>query len=326
MRAIEKRPTAWSFVSGKIAALESELLPRSFFEAVLKAPDRSEARTALGKSPYRVLFPDDKSLDNISAILDQRAKEVRAEIFALCPPHPLENYFDIGSRFRTFRTLFNQASKQSNASPADLDALFPIFAVEPEFADGLREHRDMLYRKNPPQQATPLERSLYLDSAATSLMKVVSEYAPEALVRDYMADRAVLTAWAGIFRLRWSGVGADIIKNWYVFDNSLDLASSILAMEHEPKAEVSRRLSTRSSAILDGMDMNRIRQDIDGAVADILRDTVLACRLVPFGAERVLSYLVANEVEMVNLELSLSAIANGIDRDVTLSRLRREYA
>ncbi|MCD7895800.1 MAG: V-type ATPase subunit, partial [Planctomycetaceae bacterium] len=146
-------------MSGKIAALESELLPRSFFEAVLKAPDRSEARTALGKSPYRVLFPDDKSLDNISAILDQRAKEVRAEIFSLCPPHPLENYFDIGSRFRTFRTLFNQASKQANANPADLDALFPVFAVEPEFADGLREHRDMLYRKNPPQQATPLERS-----------------------------------------------------------------------------------------------------------------------------------------------------------------------
>ena len=323
---INKRPTAWSFVSGKIAALESELLPRSFFETILKAPDRSEARSALGKSGYRVLFSDDRSLDASSSILDQKAKEVRAELFALCPPHPLENFFGIGSRFRTFRTLFNQTSKQTNPPVAELDSLFTVFAVEPAFADGLREHRDMLGRKNPPQQATPMERSLYLDSAACSLMRVVAEYAPEALVRDYMKDRSLLTAWSGIFRSLWNGVPADMIRSWFIYDNSGELASSLIAMEHEPKAEISRRLTSRSSTILEGVDMQRIKTDIDSAASDVLRETVLACRMVPFGAERVLSYLVANEVEMVNLELCLSAVANGIDRDVTLSRLRREYA
>ena len=322
---ISKRSTAWSFVSGKIAALESELLPRSFFEAILKSSTRADARAALGKSGYRVLFPDDKSLDASSAILDQKAKESRAEVFALCPPHPLENFFGIGSRFRTFRTLFNQMSK-GNPQVAELDSLFPVFAVEDAYADGLREHRDMLSRKNPPQQATPMERSLYLDSAACSLMRVVAEFAPEKLVREYMADRAVLTAWSGIFRSRWNGVSADMIRNWFIFDNSRELASSILAMEHEPKAEIAQRLSSRSAAILEGVDMQRIKTDIDGAASDVLRETVLACRMVSFGAERVLSYLVANEVEMVNLELCLSAVANGIDRDVTLSRLRREYA
>ncbi|MCD8138417.1 MAG: hypothetical protein LUE17_01325 [Planctomycetaceae bacterium] len=323
---VEKRPTAWSFVSGKIAALESELLPRSFFEAILKAPNRAEARASLGKSGYRVLFPDDKSLDNISAILDQKGKDIRAEIFSLCPPHPLENFFGIPSRFRTFRTLFNQASKGANPSVADLDALFPVFAVEEAYADGLREHRDMLFRKNPPQTATPLERSIYLDSAACSLMRVMADFVPEKLVRECMIDRALLTAWSGIFRLRWADVPADMIRTWYVYENSRDLASSILAAETEPKAEISKRLSVRSSAILEGIDLNRIKADIDAASADVLRETVLACRMVPFGAERVLSYLVANEVEMVNLELSLSAVAFGIDREVTQSRLRREYA
>ncbi len=324
--SVSKQPEAWSFVSGKIAALESELLPRSFFEAVLKSQARADARASLGKSGYRVLFPDDRSLDNASAILGQKAKEVRAELFALCPPHPLENFFGIASRFRTFRTLFNQACKQANPQAGELDALFPVFAVEEAYADGLREHRDMLLRKNTPQAAAPLERSLYLDSAACSLMRAVAEFVPERLVREYMTDRALLTAWSGIFRLRWNGVPAEMIRNWFVFGKSTELAGGVIAREQEPKAEISGRLSVRSSVVIESLDMNRIRTDIDSAASDALRETVLACRLVPFGAERVLSYLVANEAEMVNLELCLSAVANGIDREVTLSRLRREYA
>ncbi len=323
---IARRPSAWSFVSGKIAALESELLPRAFFDALLKAPTRAEARSALGKSPYRILFPDDKSLDQSSAILDAKAKEIKAELFALCPPHPLENFFGIGDRFRTFRTLFNQLSKQSNPPVGELDSLFPVFAVEQEFADKLEEHRNMLLRKNAPQLATPMERSLYLDSAACSLMRIVGEYAPEPLVKSYMIDRSLLTAWSGIFRSRWNGVPAEMIRSWYIYDNSPDLANSILAMESEPKAEISRRLSTRSSAVLESVDMNKIKSDIDSVASDVLRDTVLACRMVPFGAERTMSYLVAIEVELINLELCLSTIANGINRDVTASRLRREYA
>lgn len=323
---VTDNPAAWSFVSGKIAALEAELQPRSFFEAVLGSATRAEARQALGKSPYRVLFPDDKTLDNVGAVVDARAREVKAELFKLCPPHPLENYFGIGDRFRTFRTLFNQASRQHNAPTAELEALFPLFAVEPAYAEDLREHRDALARKTSPQAAAPVERSLYLDSAACSLMRIVAGYAPEKLVRDYMSDRALLTAWSGIFRARWNGVPADTIKTWFVYEPSPDLAAAVLAAEHEPKAEIGARLTTRSSAMLENVDNARIRADIDSASADVLRDTVLACRMTPFGAERALSYLVAIEMELVNLDLSLSAVANGVDRKVTASRLRREYA
>lgn len=325
-REIETRPAAWSFISGKVAALEAELLPRAFFEGILKSTSRADARSALGKSVYRTLFPDDRSLDQVSPAIDAKGQEIRAELFKLCPPHPLENFFGIASRFRTFRTLFNQMSKQSNPQVQELDALFPVFAVEPAFADALVEHRNLLGRKNAPQTATPMERSLYLDSAACSLMRVVADYAPERLVRQYMADRAVLTAWAGIFRARWNGVSAEMIRSWFIHEDSPDLASAILAAENEPKAEVAKRLSVRSSAALDALDAARIKADIDSAAADVLRETVLDCRRVSFGAERALSYLVAIEAELVNLDLSLSSVANNIDRQITASRLRREYA
>lgn len=323
---ISKRPADWTFVSGKVAALESELLPRSFFESILKAADAAEARSALGKSSYRVLFPDDRSLAQTSSIMDAKAKEARAEIFKLCPPHPLENYFGIGARFRSFRTLFNRMSKQASPQPAELDALFPVFAVEPAYAERMVEHRQMLGRKNTPQAATPMERSLYLDSAACTLMRIVAESAPEKLVRQYMADRAVLTAWSGIFRARWNGVSAEMIKNWFVFDEGSEFATAVLAAESDPKAVVGGRLSVASAAALESVDAARIKADIDSAASDVLRETVLSCRRVPFGAERALSYLVALEAELVNLELCLAAVANGIDRATTASRLRREYA
>lgn len=207
------RPTAWTFVSGKIAALEAELLPRAVFDAILKAPGPAEARGALGKSSYRALFPDDESLAAVSSLMDGMAKETRAEIFKLCPPHPLENYFGVGSRFRSFRTLFNGLSRQAGAQAPALDALFPVFAVEPAYADAMAEHRNLLERKNPPQAAAPVERSLYLDSAACTLMRIVAASALEPLVRRYLDDRATLAAWSGVFRARWNVVAADTIRN-----------------------------------------------------------------------------------------------------------------
>jgi hypothetical protein len=323
---ITRRPADWAFASGTAAALEPELLSRPFFEALLKSRDRSEARAALGKSPYRALFPDDKSLDAASGVIDAKAKEIKAGIFKLCPPHLLENFFGIPDRFRTFRTLFGQAARQGNPQGADLEPLFTAFAVEPSFADELDGHRNRLFQSNPVQSANAVERSLYLDSAACSLMLVVARRAPEKLVRQYMRDRSLLSAWACVFRSRWNGVPAETIRSWFIYDGGCELASALLGTEQDPRAVASCRLSSASAGILDSIEPARIKADIDCAASDILRDTVLSCRLVSFGAERILSYLVAIEAELVNLELCLGSIANGIDRDITHSRLRREYA
>ncbi|MDR2391429.1 MAG: hypothetical protein LBE84_07105 [Planctomycetota bacterium] len=323
---ISRRPADWAFASGTVAALEPEILPRAFFEAVLKCQTRSEARTVLGKSPYRSLFPDDGAFDSISPILAVKTKEMKAEIFRLCPPNILENFFGIPDRFRTFRTLFGQAARQGGQQAAEVESLFSVFAVEPAFADELGNHRSRLFQNNMIQTASAVERSLFLDSAACSLMRIAALHAREKLARQYMLDRSLLSAWSSIFRSRWNGVPAETIRAWFIYDNSLSLAASILAAEQDPKAVISCRLSTVSAAILEGMEPARIKSDIDGAAADVLRDTVLACRQVSFGSERILSYLVAIESELVNLELCLGAVSNGIDRDITLSRLRREYA
>jgi hypothetical protein len=323
---ISRRPADWAFASGTVAALEPEILPRAFFEAALKCQTRSDARAALGKSPYRSLFPDDRAFDSISSILAIKTREMKAEIFKLCPPNILENFFGIPERFRTFRTLFGQAARQGGQQAAEVESLFSVFAIEPAFADELGGHRSRLFQNNMVQTAGAVERSLFLDSAACSLMRIVALRAPEKLARQYMLDRSLLSAWSSILRSRWNGVPAETVRTWFIYDNGLELTASILASEQDPKAVIVCRLSSASAAMLEGMEPSRIKSDIDGVAADVLRDMVLACRQVSFGAERILSYLVAIEAELVNLELCLGAVANGIDRDMTLSRLRREYA
>lgn len=319
------RKAEWSFVSGKVVSLEAELLPRAFFDSVVKSRSRADARSALGKSAYRSLFVDDKSLDSASSILAAHGKEVKSEIFKLCPQHPLENFCRINDRFRTFRTLFSQMSKAGSQGRGDLDSLFGEFAVEPKYADKLEEHRNALVRKNTGNVGA-VERSLCLDSAACTIMRTVAQSVPERLVREYMIDKSLLAAWSSIYRSRANGASADVVKAWFLYDGSTEFASAMMASENDPRQLICARLTPRSSAILENIDPHRIKADIDSVAADVLRDTVLACRLCPVGPEKVLAYIVAVETELVNLELALSAVANDLDRDTALSRLRREYA
>ena len=321
-----RSPAAWGFLCGKIAVLEADLLSRPFFEGILGCSNNAEVRAAMGKSQYSILFPDDKSVSSFNSIIESHAAARRSELFKLCPPYPMENLFTLTARFRSFRTLFNRASSQNNPNVENLDALFPVFTIDGGYATAMTTHRSMLLRKNAPQIASAVERSLYLDSAACTLIKLIGESCPESLVRQYIRDRAILAAWSGIFRARWNGVPADLVRHWFVFGESSEFAVAVTAAENDVKAVVSPRISASASAYLENLDPARIKADIDAAAVDALRETILSCRRVPFGAERALSYLVSLEVELVNLELCLSAVANGIDRKTAASRLRREYA
>lgn len=321
-----KQPSAWCFVSGKIAALEPEILTRAFFEEILRCHDLSAARSVLAKSGYRSLFPDDQSVAESGRILDSYGMQARAEILKLCPAHPVENYFSLLSRYRTFRILFGRLAARHNA-PADefADAL-AVFADHPGYAAVLAEHQRMVYRTPSPQASSALERSLYLDSVACTLMMVVGQSAQEKLSRAYLCDRAVLAAWSALRRSKANGVDGELARKWFVFGQDTVFAAEVLAAEPDPRSAVLSRLSTPTAAALAAADVNRMRQDIDAVCADALRDLLVSCRRTPFGPERVVSYLAAQETEIVNLELSLGAVANDINRDVALSRLRREHA
>lgn len=323
---VDRRPGAWGFVCGQIAALESELSPRAFFDGLLRANGPAELRQAFGKSAYRPLFNSDEAVKNAGPVLDAHFAAARGEILSRSPEHPIKDYFELGARYRSFRTLFNQRGARAGSDADELEALFRDLARQPVYAEALVEHRALVFRKESPQAAGALERSLYLDSVACTLMGLISEATPEPLAKRFLADRAVLAAWSAVMRARWNGAPADGIRKWFVFGQDRSLASSLLAGENHPALAVSPFLSAETGRTLSGLEPSRVRADIDAVSADALRDTVSACRTVTSGAERVLSYLVSLEVEAVNLQLCVAAVVNEMERGPVAERLRREYA
>lgn len=318
------RGGAWGFVCGRIAAREAELQPRAFFDGLLRAQNAADIRQALGKTVYRPLFAHDDAVRDAATILTAYFAEARGDILSLCPPHPIKAYFELSARYRSFRTLFNQRAKQ--AHPDELEALFRALADDEAYARALAEHRAMVFRKDAPQQAGPLERSLYLDSVACTLIDLFAQATPEPLARRFLHDRAVLAAWAAILRARWSQAPAETVRTWFVFGDDRSMASAFLAGEAHPAQAVASFVSAEAGRALAAMDPAHVRADVDAASANALRDTVLACRLVTAGAERVLSYLVALEAEAVNLQLCVTAVMNDMDREQVAARLRKEYA
>lgn len=318
---------SWGFVSGKVSAQEAELLPRSFFEGILRCRDLNEARQALGKTVYRSLFASDETIRDFSEVLNTYADSHAAEIFSLSPPHPLSLAWGLLTRYRTFRTLFNQLAGQNNPVLADLERTFAILTGDETLQKAMKEHLNCLARRESPQTANAVERSLFLDSAACTVLDLLKTYAKEPLIATYLHDRALLSAWSAILRARWNGVPADSLKRWFIFGDDTTFAAEVCASEHNPAAVVRSRLKSPSaSSVIDQTDSSVLRNDVDAIVAEAMRDTIWSCRQVSFGPEKVLSHLCAVEVEVINLQLSLSAVALGIDRKVVTARLRREYA
>ena len=69
-----------------------------------------------------------------------------------------------------------------------------------------------------------------------------------------------------------------------------------------------------------------LKQNIDFAVNDAIRDDVYEFRKVPYGPEKALAFFIALDVELDNLRLSLAGVSNGIDPKSAIERFRREYA
>jgi hypothetical protein len=317
---------AWSYVSGRVAALETTLVSRAFFEDVLKAVDVPSARSAAAKTRYREAFPSDDAARAYAEAVTAYGEALAAGILAESPPHPMRRFLELPHRYRRFRGAFLRKA-QFAAPPADLEALFDAFAQTQAERDALARHIAMLREKEPPQSADAVGQSIYLDSAAVTLQLAVAEESPEPAVRALLRDRAALAAWSSVLRSRWNGTSAETVKRWFAMPGewSAFVARTADAAATDPASGVLDVLSRPAAAALAAVGAARIRDDVDHAVGEALRAAVLEARAVPFGPERVLAYLMALEVEQINLRIAMASVVDRIEPSRAAARLRSEY-
>ena len=318
---------AWGYVSGRLSVLETLLLPRSFFEGMLRSRSLSDARSALAKTTYRTVFTTDEQVRGYYEALDHAAEFLRKDIFDDSPPHVLTSFFEIPQRYLAFRGLFLRAAARG-ASASDLEATFDALAASPFERGALEGHIATLRSRETPQSADAVARSLYLDSAVCTLRLALADSAPEEKVRRLLHDLAVLESWSAVMRSRWNGTSAEVIRRWFMIPESYaEMARAAAALaESNPVGGIAGFVSDNAFRALREAGTDQIRRNVDAAAGEAVRDQVFDCRMVTYGPERVLAYLTAFEVEQENLRLTLASIVNGVEPRIVMERLRREYA
>ncbi|MDP2982017.1 MAG: hypothetical protein Q8O92_01635 [Candidatus Latescibacter sp.] len=317
----------WGYISGRLSVLETLLLGRSFFEGLLKAHDLSEVRSALAKTPYRAVFTTDEAIRNYHAVLEKYSEAVISDIYSNSPPHVLKSFFDVLSRYPVFRGIFLRAVARGASLP-EIDAAFDTLALTVEEQEALLRHRSMLRDREAPQLADAVARSLFLDSVVCTLRLSQAGSAAEELVSHLLRDIAVLQCWSAVLRSRWNGTSSEVIRRWFVLpDINGDLVKDTAAMaESNPAGALNGRVSEHALLIIKESGHERIRRNVDAVAGEAIREEALQCRMVSYGPEKVLGYVIAFHVEQENLRLALSTAVSGVDPRIVAERLRREYA
>jgi vacuolar-type H+-ATPase subunit C/Vma6 len=320
-------PTAWSYISGRLSVLETQLLNRGFFEMLAKCRTLSDARSALAKTGYRQFFSSDESIKDYLDILDLYRKSVYDDILSNSPDQFIGSFFDMKERYISFRKMFLNACRRG-ASINELDGLFDILSPTLFEKPELSVYKSMLRNREAPQNSDAVGKSLYLDSVISSLEIIMSSLAPEKTVSDMLTDISVLKCWSSILRSKWNGTTADVIQKWFVLPgkySSLPYDTALLS-ETNPLAPLNDRISETVLRRLRSLGNDVLKQNIDSAVNDAIRDDVFEFRKITYGPEKMLSFFIALDVELDNLRLSLASVSNGINPKTAIDRFRREYA
>ncbi len=317
----------WGYVSGRLSVLETQLLNRNFFEGMLKSRSLSDARSSLAKTPYRVVFSTDEQVRDYYATLDQYAESLASDILKVSPPHGLKAFFEIPQRYLAFRTLFLRGANRG-ASVSELECAFEALAETPSERAAIEGHIAMLRNREAPQSADSVARSIFLDSAVCTLRLELANAMEEDGVRRLLHDLAMLQCWSAVLRSRWNGTPVETVRRWFVVPERYaeTVRNFAVLADSTPIAPLTGQVDDCVLRILRDLGVEHIRRNVDSAAGDAIRDAVLENRMVPFGPERVASYLVAFNVEQENLRLVLASIVNGVEPRIVIERLRREYA
>ena len=317
----------WGYISGRVSVLETMLLNRTFFESMLKNRGLSDARSALAKTPYRVMFTTDDHVRDYYTALESFSDTLLTDILKSSPAHVLKSFFESPKRYLAFRNLFLRAAARG-ASASDLENTFDSLAETPFERTALADHIAHLRSREAPQFTDSVSRSLFLDSVVCTLRLRLAEAAPEDSVRALLLELAVLQCWSSVLRSRWNGTSAETVRRWFVVPEAYaGMVSSAAALaETNPVSALTDRISDSSLRVLRDIGAEHIRRNVDAAVGEAVRERALEGRMVSYGPERVLSYLVAYNVEQENLRLTLASIVNGVEPRIVIERLRREYA
>ena len=289
--ALPKReidPHAWCFLSGRICALENDLLRRDSFERLLLLEGPKEILTSLKELPLRDDFLTPEDVLNFEEILQRRFFRLLQEVKELSPT------LVVWELLQTRYDLINLKNFLK-------ERLFGLSRPTPFPSPYTDETWETLIQNT---ELFVWQTGMYL-TAVKDLKGHLEKISENPGLVDLILDGTYLSCLPQL---------AERTASPFIINYSLEYQKLMGIL-------FSRRASTKVSR-------GGVTPSLPGyekTVEDTLMERLEAARLFVFGPERVFGYLKGLETETINLRLAIGGRLQGAPPEDINRRLRKGY-
>ncbi len=313
------RPESWTYVSGRVAALEGALLSADALDRLAGADSPSAAAAALADSPLRSVAAEARTPAEAAAAVEAHYSAAREGLRADCPDESFFGLIELPAVCRGLKERVREAAADSASAQSALAALASGLS-----AGRLREGVELLGPVLPTDRRpeAALAADLALDSArlleALELAGRLGSQSVAAHVADEVRVRSALVAWRGRLAVSREGASA-ALGEWLprLFlrgELARDLAGALWEADL-PRwpGLIAGRLSPRLAGEAFGEGGAERLTGWERAAFDWLTARARELRSAAFGVERAWGYAWALAVEERNVRLALVGRLRGVE-------------
>lgn len=343
-------PHTWCFLSGRICALENNLLRKDFFEHLLPLERPKELLACLKESPLREDFLVPEDVLDFEEVLQRRFFRLHYEVKELSPTlevwELLQTRYDLMNlknylkekltglrRPKPFPSPYVDETWEAlwgglEATPLGQSA--PFFEAEHFISSEdtpLLSGRTGVFQVAIKDLRARMEEisknpgilDLILDAYYLYYAPQLAERTASSFIVDYYLEYQKLLGILFLWRAEMKDLQGYIPRPWFTAEKDKDwehtlkeaLPERIVRVIHEPRTNMVRG------------ELPLLRYE--RAVQDTLMERLEAARFFVFGPERVFGYLRGLETETLNLRLAIGGRLQGLPPEYIIGRLRKGY-
>ncbi|MHB8963813.1 MAG: V-type ATPase subunit [Saccharofermentanales bacterium] len=361
IQKVVTRREDYAYITGRVRALENSLLSRAAVSRLFEAEDADDIAKVLTDSGYTItdsienavrkdlvenysllsaLIPNKEYIDALLLANDYHNLKVILKGFipdyregTAIRLNDISEESDVGSRmddfFRTTGEGFSELELARNFSlPARYDPLKLLESVrssrndlpDPDFVSAVEEaFKGYVRFSDPGEIDVAVDRHYY------SRLYDFAQMLDNPLFSEYAAFRADSTNLGILLRLRAMKADSSRISGMLVKGSQIpeDKVAALLNETNEAVKDAYRSTSCEElAAYADAYGTGRTAMEFGKAVDNRIIRMLEKTRLILFGPEVLLAYLISKEMQARNINIALTCVRNKVPMDIASEMMR----
>lgn len=335
---------------------EKNLLTRAQLERLNEADSIKEVLNQLNDTIYRDAIDSLANPYEYEKILKAELKRVYKLIEDLSPDTNTVKYMREKYHFHNLKVMVKEVIQDTDYSNLyldmgglDLDFIKKNLIKEDSKDSFALESRDKDLKTKPKryyeqiylsfgkealdkfnESQNPQDIDLFLDKAYFKLKLEDSKNLALEKLTELTKDLIDLTNLKILLRIKSQDESVKLVEDSLIDGGFIDKDKFKELFSYDLNRLSTYIEKTRLSNILKGLikenrDLDEIILDIERVIDDYMTDFTIDSKLVTFGPEVLLNFLISKETEIKNLRILLISKQNKLDKELTLERLRKSY-